>query len=92
MKGRYNFTFSCNAPARHWRDRAASWLRRLATLLDGRKTLAIEMHSMPSIPQAVEVEVVTKGLEHMRRLFANSVENECIETLLKQVAPDVFDA
>ena len=88
----YTYQLHCNATPRHWRDRLGQWLREWAELIDGRRTLAVDMDSDPPVPIEVQTDVLRKGLEHMTRLYKNAVAYECAERLLKKAAPHVFDA
>jgi len=91
-KASYTYKLHCNARPRHWRDRLGQWLREWAELLDGRRTLAVEMDSDPPVPIEVQTDVLRKGLDHMTRMFKDAVADECTERLLKKAAPHVFDA
>lgn len=71
------YKLHCNAKPRHWRDRLGQWLREWAELLDGRRTLAVDMDSTPPVPISVQTDVLRKGLEHMTRLFRDALADEC---------------
>jgi hypothetical protein len=88
----YTYKLHCNATPRHWRDRLGQWLREWAELIDGRRTLAVDMDSDPPVPIEVQTDVLRKGLEHMTRLYKDAVADECAERLLKKALPHVFDA
>ena len=91
-EARYTYELRWNAKPRHWRDRLGQWLRECAELLDGRRTLAVDMASDPQVSISVQTDVLLKGIEHMARLYKDAVADECIERLLKKAAPHVFDA
>ena len=88
----YTYKFNCNARPRHWRDRFGQWLREAADILDGRRTLAIEIDSDPRLPMTVQTDVIVKGLEHMSRCLKDAAGDECREQLLRKAIPHVFDA
>jgi hypothetical protein len=67
------------------------WLREWAELLDGRRTLAIDMNSDPPVPVSVQTDVLRKGVEHMTRCLKDAAGDECMEQLLKKAQPHVFD-
>jgi hypothetical protein len=90
-KASYTYKLHCNARPRHWRDRLGQWLREWAELLDGRRTLAIDMNSDPPVPVSVQTDVLRKGVEHMTRCLKDAAGNECMEQLLKKAQPHVFD-
>ena len=91
-KASYTYKLHCNAKPRHWRDRLGQWLRESADMLDGRRTLAIEMDSDPLLPMSVQTDVLVKGIEHMTRCLKDAAGDECREQLLRRVVPHVFDA
>ena len=91
-KASYSYNFACNASPRRWRERFGQWLREAADMLDGRRTLAIEIDSDPRLPMAVQTDVMLKGLEHMRRCLKDAASDECREQLLRKAIPSVFDA
>lgn len=87
----YSYKLHFNAKPRHWRARLGQWLRELADLLNGRRTLAVDMDSDPPVAMEVQTDVLRKGLEHMTRLFKDAVAAQCAEQLLKKAVPHVFD-
>lgn len=74
-RGMRSVQFEChvrlamNAPPRGWRQRLGGWLRTLAQRLDGRTSLAIEMHSNLPLSAAERREIIHKGGEFMHRLL-----------------------
>jgi hypothetical protein len=72
----------CNARPDCWRTELAQWLRQWADALDGRRTLAVSMESEPPLPDALQAELLIKGLEHTDRLFQDAVRAELIERAL----------
>ena len=88
----YTYKLHCNARPRHWRDRVGQWLRETADMLDGRRTLAIEIDATPMLPMSVQTDVLRKGLEHMIRCLKDAAGEECREQLLRKAMPHVFDA
>lgn len=91
-KASYTYNLHCNARPRHWRDRVGQWLRETADMLDGRRTLAIEMDATPMVPMSVQTDVLRKGVEHMTRCLKDAAGDECIEQLLRKARPHLFDA
>lgn len=91
-KASYTYKLHCNARPRHWRDSIGQWLREWAELIDGRRTLAIDMDSAPPVPVSVQTDVIRKGVEHMTRCLKYAAGDECMEQLLKKAQPHVFDA
>ena len=55
----YTYRLGCNARPRRWRDRLGQWLRNCAELLDGRRTLALDMDSDPAVPIAVKAAILS---------------------------------
>ena len=88
----YEYKLHCNAKPTNWRERVGRWLREVAELLDGRRTLALELDSRPTLTVEVQTQCITLGLDHMTRCFKNAVADEAREKLFREAMPHVFDA
>ena len=86
------YSFRTNGKARTFREAAGGFLRELADVVDGRRTLAIEMVSIPPVPLDVQTDCLRKGAEFICRNFKEAAENEARETALKTLMPDIFEA
>lgn len=86
------YSFRTNGKARTWREAAGGFLRELADVVDGRRTLAVEMVSIPPVPLDVQTDCLRKGAEAICRMFKEAAENEARESAYKALMPDVFDA
>lgn len=90
-KHAYALTFECNGKPHSLRDQIGSWLRMLAQRIDGRYALAMRINSNPPLSSDARNDVMLKGVEHMFRLFKQSVIDECKEKVLPDVRPDLFE-
>ena len=86
------YSFRTNGKPRTFREAAGGFLRELADVVDGRRTLAIEMFSIPPVPLDVQTDCLRKGAEFICRNFKEAAENEARETALKTLMPDIFEA
>lgn len=74
-----------------WRERLATGLRRLAGRIDGRCSVAIEMHWIPALPVRERIEIIHKGMDLMTVLFEESTRSAAIESGLREAMPELYD-
>ena len=86
------YSFRVNGKARTWREAAGGFLRELADVVDGRRTLAIEMFSIPPVPLNVQTDCLRKGAASICWNFKEAAENEAKESALKATQPSLFEA
>ena len=51
----------------------------------------MEMRSDPSIDAAMQAECIRQGLDQMTRCQKQSVLSECVEAVMREAMPQVFD-
>ncbi len=73
-----------------WRERLAGLLRRAATRLDGKTTLALDIRCEPPVPQAVRDDVIRQGVAHMQWCLLDAAAEEARESVLREVMPFLF--
>lgn len=82
----YKWGFACNEK-RTFRQRLALWLRDLATRIDGRISLAIDIQATPPLTNAEKVECVLFGLGKVRfaveQTARSKAEERCLDYILK---------
>ena len=86
------YSFRVNGNARTWREAVGIFLRELADVIDGRRTLAIEMLSIPPVPLNVQTDCLRKGAASICWNFKEAAENEAKELALKATQPSLFEA
>ena len=86
------YSFRTNGKARTWREAVGAFFRESADLIDGRRTLAIEMFSIPPVPIGVQIDCLRKGADFICQNFKEAAENEAREAALKTLMPDIFEA
>lgn len=87
----YTWRLRCNDPA-GWRQRVGHWLHRLAECIDGRRILAVEISSVPTISRVQRAEIELSGVRHMEVMLADTVGAEAIELIARDIRPDLYEA
>lgn len=80
-----------NGPAKGWREVVADKLRNLASRIDHRYTLAVEMKSNPVLPMEVKADCIKVGFQHTERLFAEEVRLAAVEDGYMDALPWMFN-
>lgn len=70
----------------------ADRLRVLASRIDRRYTLAVEMKSEPVLPMEVKAECIKVGFQHAERLFAEEVKMAAVELGYREALHCMFAA
>lgn len=81
---KYHWRFACNH-LRTRRQRIGHWLRNLATKIDGRISLAIELESTPAISTLEKVECVKFGLGKIEWALRETVIVQAQENVLAEI-------
>ena len=88
IEGRLVFGANCDMD---WRDRIGSALRWLASLIDGRTSIALTISAKPELPPAAVEECATRALDDMHRYLKETLRAEVLEIGLKTFSPDLYD-
>lgn len=66
-------------------------LRKLASIIDGRKTLTVDMWSTPVIASKDRADALVAGFKHAGRLFEESVVHEALEVQMREKLPGMYE-
>lgn len=72
------------------RQRIGAALRKLASRIDKRISLAVEIQTSPGIDPQKVVACVKRALDDLERYVRNEVEAECEEAVLRKMYPRLF--
>lgn len=94
MKAPGEFTWTCDTGYKHprgWRQRLAFALRRLASRLDGRWTLAVRIDSDPPLTPTQQHQCILAGVKAMHRAVHGEVQLEAQDELLSHLLPRLWE-
>lgn len=89
MSVRTHYRFQVNLN-RTWPHRIGWALRRLATWIDGRISLAVHIETTPRVPPKALAACVNRGLRDMERYIVDEVQTEAREQLLRLSQPELY--
>lgn len=78
------------APEGGWRPRLGHWLRRLATRVDGDRSLRFRVETMPCLPTSVTAECMEAGIQHASDLIREACKSEAIEGVVRAHKPGLY--
>lgn len=85
----YSVRVNCNPENK--RQRLAHLLRNLASMIDGRTSLAVEISSTPELSLEQKNECIRFGSEAIGKSVALLARSEALEEEMKKVAPLLFE-
>lgn len=72
-------------------DRLGSALRMLAMRIDGRISLAIEIHTIPRVPPKQLAACISRAMDDMGRYIKIEHEAEVENAALRKIHPELFE-
>ena len=72
-----------------WREKVGMALRYMADDIDGRKTLAIEISSLPPISKDARHYIIDRGVKHMKALLEAEAGSEAHDSMFEIVHPEL---
>jgi len=78
------------APEGGWRPRLGHWLRRLATRVDGDRSLRYRVETLPPLPASVTSRCLEAGIEHAADLIKEACRSEAIEGAMRVHKPGLY--
>lgn len=89
MSVRTHYRFQVNQNLT-WQHRIGWALRRLATWVDRRISLAVHIETTPRVPPQVLAACVKRSLGDMERYIVDAVQTEACEQLLRFSQPELY--
>lgn len=86
---RFWYRFDANAD-RGWRDRVGSFLRILATRIDGRRALAIRIKTSSPLSEKTKQKIISRGLDHMSELVEGELRMDALEAVMRERRPELW--
>ena len=86
----WHYSFRCGCRSLSVRARIADQFRIIASKIDGRYSVPIEMRSTPELSNAEHLECLTIGLVQAKHEFEERVQAKAGELLFQQTRPDLF--
>ncbi|TVO57540.1 hypothetical protein [Denitromonas halophila] len=83
-------SFMANGPAKSWRDALGDMLRRLATRIDRRDSVAIRVTTSPELPRDDVLRAVESGLSVAHLHVKALVREAACEAVLKRAQPALY--
>lgn len=77
--------------ANNWRDRFGNILRSLASRVDGRYSVAIEMISLPHLSEDENIRIINTGIDLMNDLQRQAVNHEAVDVISKKATPWLYE-
>jgi hypothetical protein len=71
------------------RDLIGSAIRRLADSIDGRRSVAIEMISIPALSTHEQCDVIRQGLKRMKEIQVEMVRLRTVDALANELMPSL---
>lgn len=86
---RQRYRFSVNE-ASTWRDRMGNLLRRVATRIDGRHSIAVAIHSDPPLSPAQHQQCLQQAAVAIDRAVEIECRHELTEIAMRELCPQLF--
>ena len=69
----------------------AAWLfRRIATVIDGKPSLSIDVASTPCVSEEERSEIIHRGIHYACEMFKEAVKREALEEGMRETMPDLY--
>lgn len=73
-----------------WRKQVGILLQNLATLVDGRCRLAVEIQSIPPLTERQHKECIHAGIVAIEQAVKSELHSECLEMVMRQELPKLY--
>jgi hypothetical protein len=73
-----------------WRNQVGILLQNLATWIDGRTRLAVEIQSVPPLTERQRMECIGAGVVAIDRAIRSELHSECLEMVMRQELPNLY--
>lgn len=78
---------NCN---KGWRKKVGILLQNLATLVDGRTRLAVEIQSIPPLTDRQRKECIHAGIVAIELAVRSELHCECLEMVMREELPKLY--
>lgn len=72
------------------RGRAARWVRRLATWIDGGEAVVVTFRSEPRLPPRTAERCVVAGMRHAGRLWEELAQEAALDAATRAAVPELY--
>ncbi len=72
------------------RQRVAYWLRRLATRIDGQRTLSLAVETTPPLPEHVLEAGLQHAMDDLYKYVSTEAKHAASDRLLRFTRPELF--
>lgn len=79
----------CGVP-QNFKELLADLFRKLATAIDNRTTISIEMKSLPVVSGSAKRRCIELGFKYAENLFIEEIKQEVYESGMKETMPELF--
>lgn len=90
LKQKWNYKIRFNGKPFCIRDGIGDLIRRLASKIDGRMSVAISIETTPTLTTKTKIMLLKKGFNITEDLLEEELKMEASELLMKQQMPDLY--